>query len=378
MTRLKREPVVTIFVRHYGDCKLEGKNFARGCNCPKWLRWSLDGKQHRLAAATRSWEKAEEIRKERQQRLRNGDEMPKPKGEEKDTLTRARALFLTEKRTARISDDVYKKYDREIGRFIDFCNDRSLFFPADINKALVLEFSMTWEEQYPSSQTRAMVQVRFKQFLSFLQELGWLTRVPKLTRIKVDEPPTLPLSKDDYARLLRKVGELFPAEKAQRVHALLQLMRHTGLAISDSVLLERGKLTQDGAKNLWRVSTARQKTGTHVSIPLREEIANELLAVPNTDPRYIFWSGRDKPKSAVIYWQYDLRYLFRTVFGKKTDFTPHSLRDTAAVEWLAAGIPIEEVSKLLGHTSVRTTEKSYSPWVRARQDRLDTLVVATW
>jgi integrase len=48
------------------------------------------------------------------------------------------------------------------------------------------------------------------------------------------------------------------------------------------------------------------------------------------------------------------------------------------VEWLSAGIPLEEVSKLLGHTSVKTTEKSYAPWVVARQDRLDSLVVATW
>jgi integrase len=36
------------------------------------------------------------------------------------------------------------------------------------------------------------------------------------------------------------------------------------------------------------------------------------------------------------------------------------------------------VSKLLGHSSIRITERSYAPWVRARQDRLDNLVTATW
>jgi integrase/recombinase XerD len=36
------------------------------------------------------------------------------------------------------------------------------------------------------------------------------------------------------------------------------------------------------------------------------------------------------------------------------------------------------VSKLLGHSSIKTTEKSYAPWVKARQDRFDSLVVATW
>jgi hypothetical protein len=38
----------------------------------------------------------------------------------------------------------------------------------------------------------------------------------------------------------------------------------------------------------------------------------------------------------------------------------------------------EEVSKLLGHTSIKTTEKFYAQWVKARQDRLDALVVGTW
>jgi integrase/recombinase XerD len=60
------------------------------------------------------------------------------------------------------------------------------------------------------------------------------------------------------------------------------------------------------------------------------------------------------------------------------DGHPHQLRDTAAVEWLKAGIPLEEVSKLLGHASIRTTEKHYSPWVKSRQDRLDDLVMGTW
>jgi integrase/recombinase XerD len=56
----------------------------------------------------------------------------------------------------------------------------------------------------------------------------------------------------------------------------------------------------------------------------------------------------------------------------------HQLRDTFAVSLLQKGVPLEKVSKLLGHTSIKTTEKSYAPWVTARQDRLDALVVGTF
>jgi hypothetical protein len=41
-------------------------------------------------------------------------------------------------------------------------------------------------------------------------------------------------------------------------------------------------------------------------------------------------------------------------------------------------IPLKEVSKLLGHTSIKTTEKHYSAWIQGRQDRLDSLVMGTW
>jgi len=33
---------------------------------------------------------------------------------------------------------------------------------------------------------------------------------------------------------------------------------------------------------------------------------------------------------------------------------------------------------LLGHSSVRITEKHYAPWVKGRQDRLEQNVMKTW
>jgi site-specific recombinase XerD len=56
----------------------------------------------------------------------------------------------------------------------------------------------------------------------------------------------------------------------------------------------------------------------------------------------------------------------------------HRLRDTFAVDLLEKGVPLEEVSKLLGHESIKTTERHYSKWMKGRQDRLDSLVTATW
>jgi hypothetical protein len=53
-------------------------------------------------------------------------------------------------------------------------------------------------------------------------------------------------------------------------------------------------------------------------------------------------------------------------------------RDTFAVGLLQASVPMERVSVLLGHSSIKVTEKYYSPWVRARQEQLEADVRRTW
>ena len=53
-------------------------------------------------------------------------------------------------------------------------------------------------------------------------------------------------------------------------------------------------------------------------------------------------------------------------------------RDTFAVEMLLAGAAIDQVSILLGHKSVKITEKHDAPWVKARQEQLAANVRKAW
>jgi integrase len=74
----------------------------------------------------------------------------------------------------------------------------------------------------------------------------------------------------------------------------------------------------------------------------------------------------------------------RLVFDKagvkhgQQEMLTHRFRHTFAVELLLAGVPIEQVSKLLGHKTVRTTERFYSAWVKARQQKLEAEVKQAW
>ena len=75
-------------------------------------------------------------------------------------------------------------------------------------------------------------------------------------------------------------------------------------------------------------------------------------------------------------WQRSLKRLL--ILAGVPDGHAHRFRDTFSVARLLAGVPIERVSILLGHQSVRITEKHYAPWVRERQEQLEADVRRTW
>jgi integrase/recombinase XerD len=370
-------PSIQIFTRHSEDCPYRGDEAHKKCKCPKHLRWSHGGRQHRQSAKTRSWSAAEEVRRSVEDKFRSGSGQPvRIATEAKKTLADAIRLYIQHKKNEGIKHKAAKSYESQLGRLEQFMSQRQIYFPADMRKEDLIEFQAAWDT-YKSTQTRARATTRLRGFLNFAHESGWIDKVPKLSRVKIDEPPTLPLSTEEYQKLLDTIPSTFKPEKAARVRTLVQLMRYSGLAIRDAVTLERRELVWDEVRKLYRVTTKRTKTGTDVSVIIPPAVSAELLAVHNDHPDYFFWNtGKGKESSAVTNWSHDLRTLFRAAGFPEGH--SHQLRDSFAVALLEKGVPIEEVSKLLGHESIKTTEKHYAPWVQSRQDRLDSLVTATF
>ena len=105
-------------------------------------------------------------------------------------------------------------------------------------------------------------------------------------------------------------------------------------------------------------------------------LPRRLLAKLESDSDHFFASGKAKPQTARANWS---RYLDTVFAAAKVDGAhSHRFRDTFAVSLLEAGVSIDNVSVLLGHSSVRITERHYTPWVKSLQKKLEDEVRKAW
>jgi integrase/recombinase XerD len=350
-------PIITIFVRHSAKngepCKYAGDEFTKRCDCKKHLRWTHNGVQHRRAAGTRSWAEAEDIKRRLDDEL--AGRVPQAAAGA-NYLRAAIDIFIQDKQVQGVSAGVVAKYALELARLQAYCEARGVYTVQSITRELLTGYCATWPELYPSSITRAKHRERLRSFLRYCFEAQWLERVPNVPKVKMGEPETQPLTPVEYARLLaavpvavalgdprrrtnRNEGRRSPDEEdktARMVRAFLQLMRWSGLAILDALTLKRDNLQFDNAKGIYRITTNRQKTGTHVSVPIPPDVAEELIAVLNGNPVYVFWSGNGNPASARSNW--GQRYIAPVFKAAKIPsaghMVSHRLRDTFAVDLL--------------------------------------------
>src|SRR6476660_4879521 len=126
--RVQHVPVVTIFVRHSGECKYAGDEFCKRCDCPKHLRWTQDRKQVRISARSRSWAAAEEKKRQIEDQLAGRVPEVKPQGVQRG-IRQAVETFLTAKESENLSKATLRKLRYQLGQFVDFMENRSKFFP---------------------------------------------------------------------------------------------------------------------------------------------------------------------------------------------------------------------------------------------------------
>ena len=282
----------------------------------------------------------------------------------------------------KLSEPTCQKYRFLFKQLTAFAEDKGLRFVHELDDLDLLDqFRAAWNDQAISALKKLE---RLRAFFRFCVDREWISRntAAKLDRPQVRIVQKYPFTEKEMEQILR-VLEIYPdaygnlgGDNARRLRALTLLLRYSGLRIGDAVKLPRSRITEDGKLLLYT-----QKTGVPVYCPLPEFVIDALEEVAHLSPNseYFFWSGRGRHHSVVGNWQRSFRKLFAlAAFTKEDRAHPHRFRHTYAVALLEASVPIDRVSVLLGHSSVRVTERHYAPWVKARQEQLEADVRRAW
>jgi integrase len=191
----------------------------------------------------------------------------------------------------------------------------------------------------------------FKKIVHICIKNGWLNRDPfvgfKLAKREIEKTF---LVEEELNRIINKEFLMF---RTRQVRDIFIFCCYTGLAYADVEKLTREEITIgiDGEKWIW---TSRQKTDSATRVPLLPP-ALEILDRYKEDPQCVV-KGRLLP---VLSNQKMNSYLkeIADACGITKKMTFHTARHTfATTVTLTNGVPIETVSKMLGHRNLKTTQ----------------------
>jgi integrase/recombinase XerD len=341
---------LTLYRLHARSCphRSKGRRWTR-CNCAVWVQGSLAGKWVKKSLNTREWSVAAAIVHEWEAAREIGG-----KRKEIPTIKAAISKYLEDSEARHLAPPTIRKR-RELleGKLLPFCDSKGYERLADLNVDTLRTFRKTWK----FAATSAVKRLEYlRGFLRFCEESEWIERNPA----KAIKPP----------RVTRK--PTLPFEEAQVDRAMILLLRHTGLRIQDAACLERARLNDD------KLFLYTQKTGTPVYCPLPPKVVEALRNQENERPEYFFWDGKSERETTVKSWNRVFQKLFAACDPPVVGGHPHRFRDTFAISLLLRGAELPNVSILLGHSSMRVTERHYSPWIKARQEQLEADVRRTW
>jgi len=209
----------------------------------------------------------------------------------------------------------------------------------------------------------AMKQLKnVKQLLNVAEEHNWLTKNP-IEKFKCgsEEPEVIPLELFEVEKLWKKKLTI---ERLDKVRDAFVFQCFTGFAYQDIYNLTPGHIIKVGAsKEKWLIKE-RGKTKITEMVPILP-IVEELIEKYKNDS-YCRMYNRFIPVNSNYRYNCYLKEL-SNICGIGRELNTHLARHTFADIMLnVLDFPLEDVSKMLGHKSIRTTQR----YCRIKKNRI--------
>jgi site-specific recombinase XerD len=194
------------------------------------------------------------------------------------------------------------------------------------------------------------------KYLAYLKKIvrvafsnGWMEKDPFYNfKLKTESVDREFLTKEEIIKIMEKE---FSTPRIENVRDVFLFSCNTGLAYSDVKKMTADNIIKGIDGNLW-IKIKRTKTKSLSSIPLLP-IAQKLIEK---------YEGVENPKGTLlpVYSNQRMNSYLKEIAERcdiKKNLTFHVARHTfATTVTLTNGVPIESVSKMLGHRSLKTTQ----------------------
>jgi integrase/recombinase XerD len=230
-----------------------------------------------------------------------------------------------------------------------------------VDKQDIVGYIMDLKEREYTSSTVARKVAAVKSFFHYLMAEGSIKDDPTATLDSPKVKKRLPkaISREEIELLLAAPAAGTSA-KAQRDHALLELLYASGMRVTELVSLdiedvdlESGAVRVHGKKTLSKErligidEPALEATRTYLN-----KARFQLVRDPNV--RALFLNHRGQRLTRQGLWLIIKHYVDEV--GISGDVTPHTLRHSFAAHKLSQGKSLQDIQKLLGHANISTTQ----------------------
>jgi len=281
-----------------------------------------------------------------------------------------------------LGEKTYGQYKLHLGRLQDYCEHRGVHFMRELNVDLLETFKV---EGLPdlADTSKSTVVAKLRCFLRDAFRRGWITE-PLVERVRAHRAiydQKEPYSDDEVEKILGEALKLNGgthgyAKYPKTFRLLLELMLDTGMRVGDAIRYNPALVTK--GERLWVYTYLPQKQKrTEKPKPVEAYISDRLKqAIDRCDwllSRLPFFYGSSRNPAYLANEVYERMKALGARCGV-SDCRPHRLRDTFAIRKLLAGFQLEDVQRLLGHSSIKVTETYYAKWVPSRKLRLERLL----
>lgn len=251
-----------------------------------------------------------------------------------------------------VSAPTYAKHDRCLRRLEEFIQTKYRMTDIalkEVSHSFIVGFEQFLRiDKQCNQNTTAKFMQTLRKIIIIARNNGWIFADPFINyKIRLKKVDRGYLTDEELQRILQKK---MPCGRLEQVRDVFIFSCFTGLAYIDVRNLTKDNIRTSFDGKLW-IMTHRHKTQTSVNVPLLKVPQMLLQKYVGTLP-----DGRLLP---VLSNQKLNSYLkeIADLCGIEKNITFHLARHTFATTMtLAKGVPIETVSKMLGHTNIVTTQ----------------------